>query len=122
MAGLSLSSQQSALDFLFPVTGSTDHIAVSSNGTSESTQVGRTSIGATGWVAATAVTPSVKANGSALTSPASTGSATITHFAVYSASTAGTQKLDWTALSASLPVITGTTIQWAAGAAQITLD
>jgi hypothetical protein len=124
MAGLTQALQQQVLDstVLFPTTAATDHIAYSSNGTSEAAILARTPIGATGWAAATAATPSVKANNAVLTSATASGSGTITHFAIYSASTAGTQKTDWQALSASRAVVSGDTLQWAIGALQITLD
>lgn len=122
MAGFTQAEQVATLDARFPLTGGTDHIGYSTNGTSEAALIARTAIGATGWAAATAATPSVKANANALTSAASTGTGTVTHFAVFSASTGGIQRTDWTALGTALPVIAGTTAQWAIGAAQITLD
>lgn len=122
MAGLTQALQQSTLDTLFPTTGGTDHIAYSTNGTSEAAILARTAIGATGWAAATAATPSVKANANALTSAAASGAGTITHFAVFSASTGGTQRTDWTALTASKTVATGDQLTWAVGDCAITLD
>ena len=122
MAGLTQALQQSTLDTLFPTTGGTDHIAYSSNGTTEGAFLARTAIGATGWAAATAATPSVKANGTALTSAAASSGATVTHFAIYSASTGGTQRTDWQALTASKTVTTGDQITWAIGAVAVTLD
>lgn len=122
MAGLSQAEQVATLDARFPTTGGTDHIGYSANGTSESGVLARTAVGATGWAAATAATPSVKANGSALTSAAASGSATITHFAVFSASTGGTQRTDWTALTASKAVASGDQLTWAIGALAVTLD
>ena len=122
MAGLSQAEQVATLDARFPVTGGTDYIAYSANGTTEASAVARTAIGATGWAAATNATPSVKANANALTSAAATGAATISHFAIFSASTSGTQRTDWTALTASKTVAVGDTLQAAIGAFQITLD
>ena len=122
MAGLSQAEQVATLDARFPTSGGTDYIAYSANGTSETGVLARTAIGATGWTAATAATPSVKANGSALTSAAASGSATITHFAIFSASTAGTQRTDWTALTASKAVTAGDQLTWAVGACLVTLD
>jgi hypothetical protein len=119
---ISQASRQAALDFLFPTTGSTDHIAYSTNGTSEAAVIARTAIGATGWAAATAASPSVKSNGSALTTAAASGAGTITHFAVFSASTAGTQKTDWTALGSSRTVASGDVLTWAVGALDIELS
>lgn len=122
MAGLTQSEQQAALDNRFPTTGGGDYIAYSANGTSETASLARTAIGATGWAAATAATPSVKANANVLTSAAATGAVTVSHFAIYSASTAGTQRTDWQALNASRTLAIGDTLQWAVGACQITLD
>lgn len=122
MAGLTQAMQQQALDNVFPTSASTDHIAYSTNGTSEAAIIARTAIGATGWAAATAATPSVKSNNAALTSAAASGSGTITHFAIYSASTSGTQKTDWTALTASRAVVSGDQLTWAIGDLDVTLD
>lgn len=124
MAGLTQALQQSVLDSstLFPTSGATDHIAYSANGTSETGSLARTAIGATGWAAATAATPSVKANNAALTSAGATGAVTVTHFAVYSAASAGTQKTDWTALASSRTLAISDQLTWAIGALQITLD
>lgn len=122
MAGFTQAEQVATLDARFPTTGATDHVAYSANGTSESAAVARTAIGATGWAGATNATPSVKSNANALTSTAATGAATITHFAIFSASTAGTQRTDWQALGASKTVAVGDTLQAAPGAISITLD
>jgi hypothetical protein len=64
----------------------------------------------------------VKANNAALTSAAASTGATVTHFAIYTAVTAGTQRTDWTALTASKPVTTGDQLTWAVGACAVTLD
>ena len=122
MAGFTQAYQQTLLDYAFPTSASTDHVAYSANGTSEFASLARTAIGATGWATATAATPSVKANNAQLTSAAASGAGTITHFAIYSASSAGTQKTDWTALSASKVLGIGDQVQWAIGALQVTLD
>lgn len=122
MAGLTQARQKALLDSEFPTSASTDHIAWSTNGTTEASILARTAIGATGWAAATSADPSVKANNALLTSAAASGSGTITHFAVFSASSAGTQKTDWQALTASRAVVTGDTLQVAIGAVAITLD
>lgn len=121
MAGLTNSESAATLDARFPTTGGTDYVAYSTNGTSEAAILARTAVGATGWAAATNADPSVKANGSALTSAAASGSGTITHFAIFSASTGGTQRTDWTALTASKAVSTGDTVSWASGALRVTL-
>jgi hypothetical protein len=126
MAGLTQALQQSVLDSatLFPTSGATDHIGYSTNGTSESTAViaARTPIGATGWAAATAATPSVKANNAALTSAAAVGAGTITHVAIFSALSGGTQKTDWQALGTSRTLAIGDQMTFAIGAIQVTLD
>lgn len=122
MAGLTQARQQAILDTEFPTSASTDHIAYSANGTSETGSLARTAIGATGWAAATAASPSVKANNAALTSAAASAGVTVTHFAVYSASTSGTQKTDWTALASSRTLVTGDQLTWAISALQVTLD
>ena len=122
MAGLTTGEAQATLDLRFPTTGGTDYIAYSANGTSEAASLARTAIGATGWAAATAATPSVKANNTILTSATATGAVTVTHFAVYSASTGGTQRTDWQALAASKTLAIGDSLQWAVGACAITLD
>jgi hypothetical protein len=66
----------------------------------------------------------VKANANALTSAAATSSGTIGYFAIYTASSGGTQRTDWTALSApsgGQPVVAGNTLTVAAGAIGVTL-
>jgi hypothetical protein len=121
MAGLTPSEAQLTLDARFPTTGATDHIAYSANGTSETASLARTAIGATGWAAATAADPSVKANANALTSATATGAVTVTHFAVYTASTGGTQRTDWQAVTTSKTLAIGDTVTWAIGSLSITL-
>lgn len=122
MAGMTQTEAQATLDQRFPVTGGTDYVAYSTNGSSEAAILARTAVGATGWAAATAATPSVKANNAVLTSAAATGSGTVTHFAIFSASSGGTQRTDWTALAASKVLATSDILQWAIGALQVTLD
>lgn len=122
MAGFTQAYQQTVLNWAFPTTGAADFIAYGTNSTTETTVVARTAVGATGWSSATNATPSVKANANALTSAAATGAATLTHFAIFDASTAGNQKTDWQPLASSRTVATGDTLQWAAGALQVTLD
>jgi len=120
--GFTQAYQQTVLDTAFPTTGATDHVAYSANGTAESSALARTPIGATGWAAATAATPSVKANANALTSATATGAATITHFAIFSALTAGTQKTDWQTFDTSRTVEIGDQITHAVGAIKVTQD
>ncbi len=122
MAGLTQSVQQAALDYLFPTTGGTDYIAYSANGTSETASLARTAVGATGWSAATAATPSVKANAAVVTSAAASGAVTVTHACIYSASSGGTQRTDWQALGTSRTLAIGDKLEFAAAAFAITLD
>jgi hypothetical protein len=122
MAGFTNAEAQATLDARFPVTGAGDYVAWSENGTTESASLARTAIGATGWVAATSADPSVKASANALVSAAASAGATISHAAVYSASTAGTQRTDWQALTAgSRTLSAGDALTLAAGAVQVTL-
>lgn len=121
MAGLTNAEAQATLDARFPTTGGTDHIAYSTNGTTEFAGLARTPIGATGWSAATNADPSVKANANALTSAAASSAGTVTHFAIYSALTAGTQRTDWQAVTTAKTLAIGDTVSWAAGAASVTL-
>lgn len=122
MAGMTQAEAVATLDVRFPTTGAGDYVAYSTNGTSETANVPRTAIGATGWAAATAAQPSVKANANALTSPAATGAAVVTHTAIYSASTGGTQRTDWQAVAASKTLAIGDQVTHAIGAVQVTLD
>lgn len=121
MAGLTNAESASTLDARFPTTGGTDHIAYSANGSSETGNLARTAIGATGWAAATVADPSVKANANALTSAAASGAVTVSHFAIYSASSGGNQRTDWTALAASKTLASGDQLTHAIGAIQVTL-
>lgn len=122
MAGFTQAEQMATLDARFPTSGGTDYIAWSADGSAETGSLARTAIGATGWAAATAATPSVKANAIALTSAAASGSVTVSHFAIYTASTGGTQRTDWTALSASKALTAGDQLSVAVGAVSVTLD
>ena len=100
-----------------------DHIAWSANGTSETGSVARTAI--VGWTAATAANPSVKAGPSsgvgALQSAAASAGVTVTHWCVYSVSTAGTQKTKWTALDTQVVLISGAKIDIAVNALKVQL-
>ena len=120
MAGVTTTEAQALLDARFPTSGATDHIAYSINGTSEWANLARTAVGATGWAAATAADPSVKANNAVLTSAACSAGGTVSHYAVYSASSGGTQRTDWTALAASRALVTGDKLEWAIGTLVIT--
>lgn len=121
MAGFTITEAQAILDQRFPTTAGGDYIAYSANGTSETASLARTAVGATGWAAATAADPSVKANANALTSAAATGAVTVSHACVYSASTAGTQRTDWQALGTAKTLATGDQVSFAAGAFTVTL-
>ena len=121
MAGLTNAESAATLDARFPTTGATDHIAWSANGTSETGSLARTAIGATGWASATNADPSVKANANALTSAAASAGVTVTHFAIFTASSGGTQRTDWTALAASRALSTGDQLTVAVGALAVTL-
>lgn len=121
MAGLTNAESLATLDARFPTTGGTDHIAYSVNGTSEFSGLARTAIGATGWASATSADPSVKANANALTSAAASSGGEVTHFAIFSASTSGNQRTDWTALASSRTLVTGDQLTHAVGAIQVTL-
>ena len=122
MAGLSQAEQVATLDARFPTSAATDHVAYSVNGTSEWSGLARTAIGATGWAAATNATPSRKANAALLTSAAATAADTVTHFAIFSASTAGTQRTDWQAFAVAKPLGVGDKLTHAIDAIGITLD
>jgi hypothetical protein len=121
VAGLTNAESQATLDARFPTTGGTDHIAYSVNGSSEFAGLARTAIGATGWASATSADPSVKANANALTSAAASSGGTVSHYAIFTASSGGTQRTDWTALASSRTVATGDQLTWAVGAASVTL-
>ena len=122
MAGLSQTEQVATLDARFPTSGATDHIGYSVNGTSEWSGLARTPIGATGWAAATNATPSRKANAALLTSAAATAVGEVTHFAVFSASTGGTQRTDWQVFTEAKPLGVGDKLTHAIGAIGISLD
>lgn len=121
MAGLTNAESLATLDARFPTSGGTDYIAWSVNGSSEFSGLARTAIGATGWAAATSADPSVKANGTALTSATASSGGTVSHFAIFSASSGGTQRTDWTTLAASKTVATGDQLTAAIGAIAVTL-
>lgn len=121
MPGLTNDESAATLNARFPTSGATDHVAYSVNGTSEWSGLGRTPVGATGWASATTADPSVKANSGTLTSTAATAAGTVTHYAIFSASTGGTQRTDWTALDSSKAVGVGDSVSWAASALKVTL-
>ena len=122
MAGLSAAEEQATLDARFPTSGATDYIGYSVNGTAEWSGLARTAIGATGWAAATNANPSRKANAALLTSAAATAAGTVSHFAVFSAATGGTQRTDWQAFAEAKPLGVGDKLTHAIGAIGISLD
>jgi hypothetical protein len=119
--GFTIAECQTILDAQFPTTGAGDYVAWSTDGISEWAGLARTAVGATGWDAATADDPSIKANADALTSAAATQNGTISHFAVYSAAVAGTQRTDWQAVAAPRALLIGDAVSFAVGALEITL-
>lgn len=120
--GLTIAESQATLDARFPTTGATDYVAYSVNGSSEWANLARTAVGATNWAAATSADPSIKSNTGAMTSAAvATSGGTVTHFAIYSASSGGTQRTDWQALDNSRALSVGDQLNWAAGALDVTL-
>lgn len=121
MAGLTTAESQATLDARFPTAAATDYIAYSANGTSETASLARTAVGATGWAAATNADPSVKANAAILNTANASAGVTVTHFAIFSASTGGTQRTDWTALTAPRTLASGEGTSWPIGALQVTL-
>lgn len=121
MAGFTNAESQATLDARFPTSGASDYVAYSANGSSETGSLARTAVGATGWAAATNADPSVKANASALTTAGASAGVTVTHFAIFTASSGGTQRTDWTALTASKTLATSETGTWAIGTLKVTL-
>ena len=119
--GLTIPESQATLDLRFPTTGGTDHVAYSANGTTETASLARTVVGATGWAAATAADPSVKANSAVLNTAAASAGVTVTHFAIYTAVTAGTQRTDWEPLAAPRTLAAAEGTSWAIGALRVTL-
>lgn len=117
---LSRTEQIATLDQRFPNTGSGDHYAYSTNGTSEWAGLARTPVGT--WLAATNADPSVKGNASALTSAAASAAGTVTHWAIYSALTGGTQRTDWIPLTASRTLAVGDRLTHAVNTMRVTLD
>lgn len=115
MGDFTQAEQQATLDARF---GGTDYAGYSINGTSEFSGVARTAVT---WAAATAANPSLKRNSGALTSAAATAAGTVTHFAVFSAATGGTQRTVWKALASSVPVNVGGRVSWAVGDLSISL-
>jgi len=76
---------------------------------------------ATGWAVATTADPSVKANAVAVTTPAATAAGNVTHAAIFSAPSGGTQRTDWTLLTDSKTVGIGDTLSLPVGSVRVTL-
>jgi hypothetical protein len=112
--GLTAAYELTVLDASF---ASGDYIGYSTNGTTETGILARTAVGA--WASAAS---RAKAINAAIQSAAASGGGTITHFAVFSASTSGTQKTDWTTLASSRTVATGDKLDWAAGALSVAFN
>ena len=105
--------QQFILDAAFP-TGSTAHaVGWSTNGTSQWSGLARTAIG--NYAAATATNPSLKSNSAKLTSAASTAAGTVTHYAVFTATSGATQLSVWKPLTAGVAVALGGKLEVDAG-------
>lgn len=122
MAGFTNAKEKSILDAEFPTTGATTHVAYSTNGSSEWAGLDRTPVGATGWKAASGSAPAVKKNASTITSDGATSAGTVTHTALFSASTGGTQITDWEALASSKTLALGDKLEFAEDALTVSLD
>lgn len=117
MAGFTTAYSRTVLD---DAIDNTDYIAWSANGSSETANLARTAV--TEWDASTDTDPAVRSNTGALLSAAASDTVTVSHFAVYSAETEGTQKTDWTALTGgSRALLAGDKLSVAAGAIDVTL-
>jgi len=99
--------------------GSHTHIGYSTNGTTETANIARTSIASLGgWTTPAAGATYAPANASAGDSAAATtAGGTVTHVATFSASTAGTQLSDWIPTTdPDAPFIVGGKVSHSAGA------
>lgn len=121
MAGATNAESAATLDARFPTSGATDHVAYSVNGTSEFAGLARTPVGATNWAAATVADPSVKQNVAGLTSATASSAGTVSHYAIFTALTVGTQRTDWIAFTTPRVLAIGDSVSWAAGALKVTL-
>jgi len=123
MAGFSPAYSATLLDMAMPTTGATDWIGYSTNGSTEFAGMARSQVAASGgWGSAVSGSPATKANATAVNTATATSAGTITHFATFTASTAGVQKVDWTAVSASKTVAVGDSLTWPIGSLVISLD
>lgn len=122
MAGMTTAESAATLDSRFPTSGATDYIAYSTNGTSEWSGIARTAIGATGWASATAADPSVKANNGTIVSANASEAGSPSHYAIFTASTNGTQRTDWTAFTGGAKTLAiGDNLKHEAGDISVTL-
>jgi hypothetical protein len=122
LMGATIAEAQAVLDLRFPLTGASDYIAYSTDGATEFTNLARTFVGATGWSAATAADPAVKANANVLTSATVvTSGGTITHFTLFTLASGGVQRLDWQLLDNARALAVGESLQWDVGSCRISL-
>jgi hypothetical protein len=117
MAGFTTAFSRTTLDAAILTT---DYIAYSANGSSETANMARTAVAA--WNAASDADPAIRDNTNALESAGASGNVSVSHWAIYSAETNGTQKTDWTAFTGGTrALVTGDKVTWAAGACDVTL-
>ena len=117
MAGFTDPYELTVLDATF---ADTNGLALSINGTSELAVANGYERDVITWAAAAS---GAKASSAELTFTASGGDwGTVSHFAVYTISAAGTQMTDWTALDAEQVVNDGGTLTVAIGDLEVTLD
>ena len=122
--GFTSAEAAATLDVRFATGASTDYIAWSADGSNETASLARTSVGS--WAAATVADPSVKANSAIITTAAATGSVTVSHGRIMTASSGGTARTDWEPLRVGgtptpRALLTGDALTIAIGAHQITL-
>ena len=129
MAGFTTTEQKATLDARFPTTGGGDYIAFSTDGSTEAASVmARVAVGASGWAAATGGDPAEKPNAAKITTAAALAGGTLTHWAVMSASSGGTQRTKWNQLKDSTGVVksrtvaAGDTLTFEAGTLKVTLN
>lgn len=85
-------------------------------------RVAKSRTSTTDWAAATGTSPATTLNATAINFPTASASwGTVTHFAIYDASTAG-NVIYWADLTASKTIGSGDTASFAAGAIVITQD
>jgi hypothetical protein len=121
MAGFTPQEARATLDARFPTSGAGDHIGWSTDGATEFAGLARTAVGATGWAPATGADPSVKANAVTLLSANATAVGTVTHFAVFSASSGGIQRTIWKPLNDARALAVDDQLSAAVGTLGVTL-